>query len=316
MKTTYILLTFFFLYNCTFSQKKNTNQNIEELNTSEQHILNDLRAITNTIVPRNYKNTSALNKVASYISNEFQKVCDTTFFQEYKVGKNTYKNVIASLGTSNTTRIVIGAHYDVCGDSDGADDNASGVAGLLELIRLLAKQSLKYRIDFVAYTLEEPPFFRTNKMGSYIHAKNLFDNNIPVKGMICLESIGYFNDSPNSQSYPVEAMKYKYGTKGNFITVVQENNAQDFSNTITELMKAKKDIKTISFKGSKHVEGVDFSDHLNYWKFDYDAIMITNTAFFRNKNYHQKSDKIETLDISKLNLVVQQLYHAILEYNK
>ena len=127
--------------------------------------------------------------------------------------RTAIKNIICSINTDKKERIVIGAHYDVCGDQDGADDNASGVAGLLELARLLKHEKLNYRIDFVAYTLEEPPFFGTENMGSSIHAKYISDNKISLKGMISLEMIGYFNDKPHSQKYPLSFLKWFYGNK-------------------------------------------------------------------------------------------------------
>ncbi len=199
------------------------------------------------------------------------------------------------------------------GDSEGADDNASGVAGLLELARLLSKEKLKYRIDFVAYTLEEPPFFRTKQMGSYIHANYLFQHKIPVKGMICLETIGYYNDQPDSQEYPIKGMSLIYGNTGDFITVVQNENSGEFGSELENLMQEQNLISTKAFKGTSALPGVDFSDHLNYWNFDFKAVMITNTAFYRNKNYHKKSDLLETIDLKKMSLVIEELYLAIKE---
>lgn len=271
----------------------------------------DLKVLTRLKKPRNYKNLASLNFVAKYINKELSKVCDSVAFQKYKVDKDVYKNIIGSIGIQNKERIIIGAHYDVFADSEGADDNASGIAGLLELARLLSKKELKYRIDFVAYTLEEPPFFRTTKMGSYVHAKYLYDNSIDIKGMICLESIGYFNDEPNSQNYPLNEMNLIYGTKGNFITVVQNEKEEKFSSQIRDLMLKQGLIETKSFIGSSLVSGVDFSDHLNYWNFNFDAVMITNTAFYRNKNYHTKKDVLKTLNLKKLNQVIEQLYNTI-----
>ncbi|WP_244543132.1 M28 family peptidase [Cellulophaga fucicola] len=207
----------------------------------------------------------------------------------------------------------MGAHYDVYGDQEGADDNASGVAGLLELARLLAKEKLDYRIDFVAYTLEEPPFFRTEKMGSYVHANYLKENSITVKGMICLEMIGYYKDEANTQTCPIKEMSAIYGNRANFITVVQNEKSGNFGSKIENLMKKQKLIPTVSFKGSSLVTGVDFSDHLNYWNLNYPAVMITNTSFYRNKNYHTNKDSLETLNINKMSAVIQQLYITIKE---
>lgn len=280
-------------------------------NTSAQRsaIERDLKTLTSLEKPRNYKNIASLNTVAEYLKKELASVCDSVAFQSYQVQNNEYKNVIGSIGLQHSKRIIIGAHYDVYGNSQGADDNASGVAGLLELARLLskAKEQLNYRIDFVAYTLEEPPFFRTTQMGSYVHAKYAYDHNIDIAGMICLESIGYFNEQEDSQNYPVPEMSTIYGTKGNFITVVQKERKEAFSAKINDLMIKESLIATKSFTGSSLLPGVDFSDHLNYWKFNFEAVMITNTAFYRNQNYHTQKDILTTLDIEKIALVAKQL---------
>lgn len=148
-------------------------------------------------------------------------------------------------------------------------------------------------------------------MGSNIHAKYLFDNKIAVKGMICLEMIGYFNDKPNSQDYPVGFLSWFYGKKGDYITVVQKFWNGKFGNDVMRLMKKSKLLPTKSFKGPSTLPGVDFSDHRNYWKYGYSSVMISNTAFYRNKNYHEKTDKIETLDFYRMALTIDELYLAI-----
>ena len=237
MRNLCIIITFIFIVGCTHSQDrtKNTLQFADTV-----RVLNDLVKITNTQKPRNYKNIITLDSVADYIKSELIKICDTTAFQNYKVENKTYKNVIGSIGTENKERIIIGAHYDVYGNHTGADDNASGVAGILELARLLSKEKLNYRIDFVAYTLEEPPFFRTEQMGSAIHANYLYKNKISVKGMICLEMIGYYNSKPNSQEYPIPGMSLIYGNKADYITVVQHKNSGEFGDEFNQLFKQKR----------------------------------------------------------------------------
>lgn len=185
-------------------------------------IKSHLTAITKTEKFRNYTNVDQLNETADYIKSVFENYSDSVSFQEYNAEGNIYKNVIASFGTQNKKRIIIGAHYDVCGDQEGADDNATGVVGLLELARLLKDNKLNYRIDLVAYTLEEPPFFRTELMGSYIHAKSLAENNVDVYGMIAVEMIGYFSDEKKSQDYPVGLMSVIYGNKGNYIALIKK----------------------------------------------------------------------------------------------
>ncbi len=273
-----------------------------------------VHSISNSKLFRSESNLIELNRVANYIFDEMKLYSDSVSWQKYTVAQNEYKNIICSFGTENTERIIIGAHYDVCENQAGADDNASGIAGLLELCRLLKNQKLKYRIDLVAYTLEEPPFFRTTKMGSYVHAKYLFDNKIPVKGMICLEMIGYFDERKRTQDYPLGILKLIYGNRGNYITVVQKFYNGKFGRKTKRLMKRANDIRTKSFKGPKSLPGIDFSDHLNYWKFGYRAVMITNTAFYRNKNYHEKTDLPETLNYKKMAFVVDEVFETILKF--
>ncbi|MGM9478622.1 M28 family peptidase [Pedobacter sp. GSP4] len=234
-----------------------------------------------------------------------------TFCKAVPLTDTTFKNVICSFGTANSKRIIIGAHYDTCGNQEGADDNASGVSGLLELARLFKGQILKHRVDLVAYTLEEPPYFRTENMGSYIHAKSLETAKIDVYGMISLEMIGYFKDEKKSQSYPLGILSWFYGNKGNYITLVKKFGSGNFAKHFTKSFKQSQAIRTKTFVGPPSLPGIDFSDHLNYWKFGYSALMITDTSFFRNKNYHQVTDTMETLDLNRMAKVIDGVFYSI-----
>jgi len=237
-------------------------------------------------------------------------------YQNYEVNENEYKNVICSFGIENKKRIIIGAHYDVCGDQEGADDNASGVVGLLELARLLNGKELNYRIDLVAYSLEEPPFFKTESMGSFIHAKYLFDKKIDVYGMLSLEMIGYFTETENSQSYPLGLLSWFYGTTGNYIALIKKFGAGSFANKFSKAFVARDKLTSKVLTAPKFLEGIDFSDHLNYWHFGYSALMLTDTAFFRNTNYHKKSDTMETLNLEKMALVIDGVLEAVLSLGR
>ncbi len=282
-------------------------------------IKTDLFYLTKECRFRNFQHPDQLNKAADYIKRQFAAVTDSVWFQNYSldssyaIDSSGFKNVVCSLGPRDAERIIIGAHYDACLDQEGADDNASGVCGMLELARLLKNEKLKYRVDFVAYTNEEPPFFGTNEMGSYVHAKSLYDSNVKVKGMICLEMIGYYSEAAHSQEYPVFFLEWFYGNKGNFITVAKKNFNGAFARFISKRMKKDQVIRTKSFTGPQWVGGIDLSDHRNYWKFGYSAVLITNTAFFRNKNYHTVGDTAERLDIKKMALVTDELFRTILD---
>jgi Tfp pilus assembly protein PilE len=270
-----------------------------------------LTTLTKTEKYRTHNNIDQLNKTSEFIKSVFNQYTDSVFFQEYFVNGKSYRNVICSFGTENKNRIVVGAHYDVCGNQEGADDNASGIVGLLELSRLLKGQKLNHRIDLVAYSLEEPPFFRTEFMGSYIHAKSLADIHANVYGMISLEMIGYFKDEKKSQTYPIGLLSLFYGNKGNYITLVKKFGSGKFAHKFCKNFIASKTVIAKKFTGPPSLQGIDFSDHLNYWKFGFSALMITDTSFYRNKNYHQHSDTIETLDLNRMAKVIDGVFNAL-----
>jgi Zn-dependent M28 family amino/carboxypeptidase len=229
------------------------------------------------------------------------------------VDGKSYRNVIAQLGPDTAERIVVGAHYDTAGPLPGADDNASGVAGLIELAHLLGKQQLPMRVELVAFTLEEPPYFRTTGMGSSVHAESLRKQNIRVRAMLCLEMIGYFSDVANSQHFPAAILQALYPSKGNFISVVGRFGEGLLVRRVKSAMRKASPLPVHSINAPSFVPGVDFSDQLNYWAAGYDAVMITDTAFYRNPNYHTAYDTAEKLDYKRMGRVVEGVYAAVLE---
>jgi len=272
-----------------------------------------VKYLTEIQPPRNFMNIESLNHVAKYIKNRFQDYGLIVKYQEFSVDGNIYKNIIATLNPQYDKRIIVGGHYDVCGDIQGADDNASAVAGLIETARQLVskKDKLNYRVDFVAFTLEEPPYFGTENMGSFVHAKYLKDNNIDVVGMINYEMIGFFTNEPNSQNYPIEQMKLLYPSIGNFIANVCNENSVSFLKKLKFNSGVKKDIDSYDIVLPDMFTDITASDHLNYWKMGFNAVMITDTAHFRNPNYHTKNDTIETINFEKMQFVVDMVAMGI-----
>jgi hypothetical protein len=207
--------------------------------------------------------------------------------------------------------VVVGAHYDTAGPLPGADDNASGVAGLLELARALGAAPPEGRVDLVAYTLEEPPFFMTPRMGSAVHAASLRREGIEVRAMISLEMIGYFTDAPNSQTFPLGILRFFYPRTGNFIAVVGKLGQGSTLRRIKQAMRAASDLPVESINAPTWIPGVDFSDHRSYWMAGYPAAMITDTAFYRNDRYHTVQDTPESLDYSRMAKVVEGVHCAV-----
>jgi hypothetical protein len=273
----------------------------------------DVKFLTDIRPYRNAHNIPSLDKSAEYIFGEFKKAGCRAEVQRFTSKGMEYENVVCSFGPAEGERIIVGAHYDVYGDQSGADDNASGVAGLLELARLVSavKSDLKYRIDLVAFALEEPQYFRTRHMGSHVYAESLYDAGVRVRAMIALEMIGYFTDSPKSQRYPLPFLKLFYPDRGNYIAVVGKWGQGSFTGKVQKSMKAASKVPVESIAAPSFVPGIDFSDHQSFWRFGYNAVMITDTAFYRNHNYHKPTDTIDTLDFDKMSEVVKGLYGTI-----
>jgi Zn-dependent M28 family amino/carboxypeptidase len=276
----------------------------------------DVQFLTALQPARNCHNLSSLNKAADYIKGCFEELSGLVSEQAFTADGRRYRNVIASFGPPEAARIIIGAHYDVCGDQPGADDNASAVAGLLETARLVQQNQppLRHRLDFVAYPNEEPPYFATDYMGSAVHAKSLHAAQVPVRAMLCYEMIGYFSDAPNSQSFPNEALAQRYPSTGNFIVVVGKTGQEAFTRQVQALMQPHAgtlDVQHINLPENMGLAGL--SDHRNYWRQGYDAVMINDTSFLRNPHYHQKTDTIDKLDFARMAQVVNGVYSAVLE---
>jgi len=275
-----------------------------------------LKYLTQINPPRNHKNMDSLNQIADYIKNRFESIGLEVLFQEFEVNGSIYKNVIAILNPKYSERLIFGAHYDVCGDIQGADDNASAVAGIIESAKQLYKykKALSFRIDFVAFTLEEPPYFGTENMGSYQHAKYLKDKSIDVIGMINYEMIGYFTDEHDSQEYPIDAMKFMYPTTGNFIAIASNEDSIGFLNKL-DFENVDQKINAHKITLPNELSYITASDNINYWNFGFEAVMVTDTAYFRNKNYHTVYDTIETIDLEKMQHSVNLVVDSVVNLN-
>lgn len=285
---------------------------VTALVTTPENLEKHVRMLSETLAPRDYLHTENLDRAAQYIRREFEQVSAAVTEQPFTANGRTYRNVIAAFGPEGGERIVIGAHYDVCQPYPGADDNASGVAGLIELAKLLRQSSLPLRVELVAYTLEEPPYFRTGLMGSAIHAQSLRQHNVSVRAMLSLEMIGYFSDEPGSQSFPSPVLRLFYPSEGNFITVTGDFGQLSLTRKIKAQMRHHGGLPVHSINAPQWIPGVDFSDHLNYWQAGYPAVMITDTAFYRNKNYHTPQDTADRLDYRRMAMVVKGVHAAIL----
>jgi hypothetical protein len=233
--------------------------------------------------------------------------------QDFPVGGGTYRNIFCKVQGESDSVFVVGAHYDTYRDFPGADDNASGVAGLVETARLVSNgPKAPYTTVFVAFALEEPPYFRTANMGSSRFASWIKASRWPVVGMASLEMIGFYTDSA-IQRYPTFFLGLVHPSEGTFVASVSNLQSSDLADEFQQNAMALGKIGCEQVSTTPNTPGVDFSDHLNFWNNGYEAFMVTNTALFRNHRYHSKADVPGTLDYDRMGYVVDAMANFLLD---
>jgi len=265
---------------------------------------------------RDYRDPETLMAAAEWIGSELEAAGLQVSFQDYELNEGVFRNVVGFRPgvAEDAPALVIGAHYDAYGGFPGADDNASGVAVLLELARTLPDNTPRFGQYFVAFSTEEPPFFGTDDMGSFRFAGKLVDEGVDVSLMIALDMVGYFSDESGSQSMPLSILKLLYPDEGNFLAVTGNLKSGISIRRAKQGIKAIREMPVHSFRAPEGFAGIDGSDHLSFWKHGLPAVLVTDTSFYRNPNYHKASDTPDTLDYDTMVKVVLSL-HGVLWNN-
>jgi Zn-dependent M28 family amino/carboxypeptidase len=280
----------------------------------KKNLIETVTFLSERIGRRSYRDIRQLDAAADYIEDRFGSAGCPAKRQSFDFLSGTYHNIIGQVEGAwgrEESVLVIGAHYDTDTETPGADDNASGVATLLELVRLAAESPPARTIRFAAFTLEEPPAFMTRSMGSYVYAKSVKDEGVKLLGMISLEMVGFYSDREGSQYYPSSFFKLFYPNRGNFIAFVGNLSSRAFTLKMKRLFKAVSPVPVESLNAVSIIPGVNLSDHRNFWKFGYPAFMITDTAFYRNPNYHSSGDRARTLDYDRMTSIVKGLFEVL-----
>lgn len=307
----------------------------QEISVDKNSLIAHVKTLSKQEEPRNYRNIAGLEAAAHYIQTQMssygcsvvespfevkirtepERISERDFNSENDSTTEVYKNLYARIGPEDAPVIIIGAHYDVYGNLPGADDNASGVAGLLEIARILKQHEsqLTYQVELVFFTLEEPPHFGTMNMGSAVHATYHSIKKTPIELMICLEMIGFFTDE-KIQDYPLKILHLFYPKRGDFIIAVTNLKSRKQGNRIQRVFQKESSLNCRTLTAPASVPGIDFSDHRNFWAHDYPALMITNTAMYRNKNYHTTHDTWFRLDYDRMSEVVRMMALFLLRY--
>jgi hypothetical protein len=284
--------------------------------SEDEEMAERLQGIVTTLAedigPRHLGNIASYREAQRFIEESLSALGYEVALQEYHVKGLEAANIEVEVpgGTRAGEILVIGAHYDTIPGSPGANDNATGVAATLLLAAALRDSTPQRTLRFVAFANEEPPFFLTPAMGSYQYAGRARDRNETIIGMISLETMGYFSDEPDSQRYPFPLGLF-YPAEGNFIAFVGNLDSAPLLRQVIGAFRTHARIPSEGVALPERMPGAAWSDHWSFWRFDYPAIMVTDTAMFRYPHYHHQLDLPRHLDYLRLARVVQGLRDAI-----
>ena len=287
-----------------------------DLQQTKGRLHDHLVMLTCSIGERSVRHPHKLRRAADFIYSFFESIQIPVRHEPYPYRGLSVSNVVAELSFGSTPfrHYLIGAHYDSVTGTVGADDNASAVAVLLETARELQAaaggRSLDLKVTFVAFALEEPPVYGTRFMGSRVYAAKAKREKLSLDGMICLEMVGYTCREPGCQHYPFPLTFFGYPKEGNFIGVVGNFGSRSFSRKLVKSFHQNPGLPVVSL--SVPLDGwilpaVRLSDHASFWDKGFPAVMVTDSAFFRNPHYHLPSDTMDKLDLDFMAELVKSL---------
>ncbi|MFB6355624.1 MAG: M28 family peptidase [bacterium] len=308
------LLGYFVLWTPSVDSAQNEVPDRLDSETVKSRLEDSVRHQAVEIGERNIYEYEALQGTKEYLKKRFREMGYQVNEQVFNVaGKEVANLEVIVPGTDRSEEsIVIGAHYDTVNGSPGANDNGTGIAVLLELARAWQTSRPGRTIRFVAFVNEEAPYFGTEDMGSYQYARQLSRENVDVKAMISLETVGYYSDKPGSQNYPFP-FNYFYPNRGNFLAFVGNLTSHQLVKRTVKQFRGATDLPAEGAAPPSFVPGVSWSDHWSFWKFGFPAIMVTDTAPYRYPHYHRHSDHPRHVDFGKLTQVVQGMNGVVWE---
>ena len=263
----------------------------------QERLMRHVRVLAGEIGERNVFNPRALEAAAAYIGQVWAAQGLSVREEPFVVRGQRCANLAVELpGSPHAPEVVVvGAHYDSVLGSPGADDNATGVAVLLEMARALTGAPLARRLRLVAFVNEEPPFFQTEAMGSRRHARQARARGEAIVAMLSLESLGAYSDAPGSQRYPFP-LGFLYPRTGNFLGVVGDLRSRSLVKEVVGHLMATSDVPVEAAATFSWLPGVDWSDHWSFWREGYRAVMLTDTALFRHAPYHGPEDRADAVN--------------------
>ena len=295
-----------------------------DLHSTENSLKDHVETLTRTIGERSVATLWNLEKSAEYIESFLRQIGLEPRREAYPYRSRSVDNIVADLDYSGEKKktFLLGAHYDSVKGTVGADDNASAVAVQLEVARAMAELKgtpLNLTLRLVSFALEEPPAYATRSMGSRVYARKAKAEGERLDGMICLEMVGYTCHEDGCQTYPFPLMFRKYPKTGDFVGIVGNYKSRKFTRALFETFKKNEALPVITLTvpwNGYLMPNVRLSDHASFWDKGYKAVMITDTAFYRNPHYHRRSDTMDTLDFSFMARLVKSLMMFFLEQGR
>lgn len=277
----------------------------------DQRLRQHVERLADEIGVRNVYRSQALHAAEAFIRDTWTAYGYEVTAQEYAAAGVRSANLEVKLpGTKDRETILVGAHYDTVQSSPGADDNASGIAVLLELTRLLRHAQPQCELRFVAFVNEESPFFFTGQQGSSVYAQAARRRGDRIRCMVSLEMLGYYCDTPGSQKYP-PVFRWFYPDRGDFVALVSNFRSWRKMRRLAAAFRASSHFPLEHVATFSWIPGIAWSDHLSFWRAGYPAMMLTDTAFFRNPHYHAATDAPNTLDYRRMAAVTEGLAGAL-----
>jgi peptidase M28-like protein len=281
-----------------------------------EELRSNVQKLAGEVGERNMWHYAQLNAAADFIEDSFSRAGLRTRRDSYEMRGQPCHNIESEIPGNQPEIIVIGAHYDSVFGSPGANDNGTGVAATLALAQRFATAKPKRTLRFVAFVNEEPPYFLSGEMGSLVYARRCKERGDKIPAMISLETIGYFSDTPNSQTYPSPGLGVFYPKVGNFIGFVSNVKSRALLRRVIALFRKNAKIPAEGASLPAFIPGVSWSDQWSFWQHGYPAIMVTDTAPFRYPYYHSSNDTPDKLDYDRFTLVVSGMEKVIRDLDK
>ena len=263
---------------------------------------------------RNIWNHKNLTAAADFLESSLARSGYTVNRQTYTIEENPCSNLEVQITGSKSPQqiVIVGAHYDTVFGSPGANDNASAVAANLALAEYLADSRPDKTLRFLFFVNEEAPFFQTENMGSTVYAKRCKEKGENITAMLSLETLGFYTDKPNSQSYPPPFSLF-YPSTGNFLAFVSNPASKDLLKSAISSFRKNCPFPSQGGAIPEIFPGINWSDHYSFWRQNYPAVMLTDTAPFRYPHYHSPNDTPDKLDYDSLARVTTGLIAVISE---